>query len=406
MPISQVTENSIDPHANLRYPLVGTVEYIQADINLTFLKLVDAAWVEQNEDKIMLALLTDKQFLSTVSKYRNNQLDKKVAMTTEEFAGLEKAINDKPQVDPIVSEATAPSFIMAANINPVVLNYADNIKQIKNQIDEACKKGVKLLVFPDSSLTGHDLDDAVRYVRNKEIQLLLADIAAYAQQRNPGLTVAIGHPYSPKNDTEQDRSQRFVSAMSILENGEIKKVILRSEEQKMPTHNTPTYSARQNRTLNNYQDGIVSTDNHYLVEYNGKMVNVVFCFDAPKKSISGDVIVQVGGTQGKDVANSIYINQRGVPAASTVADGRIAYTPSVGYSLDAADKFSLADTHSATFDLDTYKNLSLTSPSVESENDEQALMLAHDAMFAYSYIRSAPLTYTVTLNGDLIQFTI
>ncbi len=402
MPISQVSENSIEPHANLRFPLIGAMEYVYADLNLAFLRLTYPQWVSENEDKIVLALLTHKPFADAVTQHRNNALDKRQEMTAGEFEALNTLLNTKAKIKPIASEVAHANFMMIANTNPTALNFADNIKQIKQHIDEACKKGVKLLVFPESSLTGHDLDDGIRYVRNQQIELLLNDIAAYAKARNPELTVAVGHPWLPNNSVEKDRSQRFVSAMSILGDGEIKKVILRKEPLQAEDHNTPNYATRQMRALNHYhQEGNISTFNQYAISYNGGYVDVAFCFDTPTAATQGTVTVQVGGKKATEIPNSVFVNQRGAPAASTCQDGRIVFKSQYGRSEVLTDPYSLQDLNYATFALHPDKELYSVNGKVMQETSKAALMLKHDAMYAYVYMRSAPIAFTVSLTGDV-----
>ena len=411
MPISPISEDSIEPHAKLRYPLIGTSEYIQADLNMAFISLITQ---DAPTDKIMLALLMDKKFAADISKLRVDTCDKKSETVDNAKTIVNTMIKNVPEfpcvkVDPIERQATG-NFIMAANINPIALNYVDNLKQIKDQIDEACRKGATLLVFPEFTLTGHDLDDAVRFVRNQHTELMLTHIAEYAKQRSGStLTVAMGHPWSPNNNINKaDRSQRFVSAMSILSNGSVEKMIVRSEPYQMPGKNKPYYQSRQMRALNDYHETVkigdkdvqITSDQHYEINHNDDKVKLAFCFETPKQSQPDVITVQVAGKLKPGTTNSIYVKQRGAPAASTCAKGSIILTDKAGKTHAYTKPYSLADVNAATFGVSAQGEViatSLEAPQFSDKEQKERKI----ASWLYAYLKSAPIKFQITLNGQI-----
>ncbi len=107
--------------------------------------------------------------------------------------------------------------IASSNLNQTPLAWEKNFSNIRNSINDARKKNVKILCFPELSITGYSCQDlffnswfikkSENYL-NKVVKLC------------KGITVLIGHPLK--------YSGKLYNAVSIIENEEIKGCFIKS----------------------------------------------------------------------------------------------------------------------------------------------------------------------------------
>ena len=107
--------------------------------------------------------------------------------------------------------------IASSNLNQTPLAWEKNFSNIRNSINDARKKNVKILCFPELSITGYSCQDLFFnswFIKKSE--KYLKEVVKLCD----GMTVLIGHPLN--------YSGKLYNAVSIIKNKEIKGCFIKS----------------------------------------------------------------------------------------------------------------------------------------------------------------------------------
>ena len=107
--------------------------------------------------------------------------------------------------------------IASSNLNQTPLAWEKNFSNIRNSINDARKKNVKILCFPELSITGYSCQDLFFnswFIKKSE--KYLKEVVKLCD----GMTVLIGHPLK--------YSGKLYNAVSIIKNKEIKGCFIKS----------------------------------------------------------------------------------------------------------------------------------------------------------------------------------
>lgn len=107
--------------------------------------------------------------------------------------------------------------IASSNLNQTPLAWGKNFSNIRNSINDARKKNVKILCFPELSITGYSCQDLFFnswFIKKSE--KYLKEVVKLCD----GMTVLIGHPLN--------YSGKLYNAVSIIKNKEIKGCFIKS----------------------------------------------------------------------------------------------------------------------------------------------------------------------------------
>ncbi len=85
--------------------------------------------------------------------------------------------------------------VTQASLNQTSLDWTQNMENAYKAIDIAIEEGSDLLVLPELSLTGYEVNDDFQRTDNDRIYEALNDLATYAHGKDPNLMVTIGHPW-------------------------------------------------------------------------------------------------------------------------------------------------------------------------------------------------------------------
>lgn len=85
--------------------------------------------------------------------------------------------------------------VTQASLNQTALDWPQNMANHYAAIDEAIAQGSDVLLLPELSLTGYEVNDDFQRTNNNRIHQALMNIAAYAYAKDPNLVVSVGHPW-------------------------------------------------------------------------------------------------------------------------------------------------------------------------------------------------------------------
>lgn len=85
--------------------------------------------------------------------------------------------------------------VTQASLNQTALDWPQNMANHYAAIDVAVAEGSDMVVMPELSLTGYEVNDDFQRMDNIRIHEALASIAAYAHARDPNLIVSVGNPW-------------------------------------------------------------------------------------------------------------------------------------------------------------------------------------------------------------------
>lgn len=96
--------------------------------------------------------------------------------------------------------------VTQASLNQTALDWPQNMANIYAAIDEAVRQKSDMVLMPELSLTGYEVNDDFRRTDNVRIYEALRDIAAYANTQDPDLMVSVGHPWRVNFREEFDKA--------------------------------------------------------------------------------------------------------------------------------------------------------------------------------------------------------
>lgn len=85
--------------------------------------------------------------------------------------------------------------VTQASLNQTALDWPQNMANHYAAIDIAVTEGSDMVVMPELSLTGYEVNDDFQRVDNTRIYEALTSIAAYAHAKDPNLIVSVGNPW-------------------------------------------------------------------------------------------------------------------------------------------------------------------------------------------------------------------
>jgi NAD+ synthase (glutamine-hydrolysing) len=85
--------------------------------------------------------------------------------------------------------------VTQASLNQTGFDWARNIANCFEAVDQAVAAGADLLAFDELTETGYDAGDNFQLTDNNRILAFSRDIAAYAYAKDPNLMISIGHPW-------------------------------------------------------------------------------------------------------------------------------------------------------------------------------------------------------------------
>lgn len=85
--------------------------------------------------------------------------------------------------------------VTQASLNQTALDWPQNMANHYAAIDIAVAEGSDMVVMPELSITGYEVNDDFQRTDNIRIYEALASIAAYAHAKDPNLIVSVGNPW-------------------------------------------------------------------------------------------------------------------------------------------------------------------------------------------------------------------
>ena len=85
--------------------------------------------------------------------------------------------------------------VTQASLNQTALDWTQNMANHYAAIDIAVEEGSDIVLMPELSLTGYEVNDDFQRIDNLKIYKLLTNIAAYAHAKDPQLMVSVGTPW-------------------------------------------------------------------------------------------------------------------------------------------------------------------------------------------------------------------
>jgi len=85
--------------------------------------------------------------------------------------------------------------VTQASLNQTALDWPQNMANHYAAIDVAVTEGSDMVLMPELSLTGYEVNDDFQRTDNNRIYAALNSIAAYAHARDPNLIVSVGNPW-------------------------------------------------------------------------------------------------------------------------------------------------------------------------------------------------------------------
>lgn len=85
--------------------------------------------------------------------------------------------------------------VTQASPNQTALDWPQNMANLYAAIDEAVRQGSDIVLTPELSLTGYEVNDDFQRTDNNRIYAALSNIAAYANAKDPNLLVSVGNPW-------------------------------------------------------------------------------------------------------------------------------------------------------------------------------------------------------------------
>ncbi len=85
--------------------------------------------------------------------------------------------------------------VTQASLNQTALDWPQNMANHYAAIDLAVAEGSDLVVMPELSLTGYEVNDDFQRTDNTRIYEALSSIASYAYHKDPNLMVSVGNPW-------------------------------------------------------------------------------------------------------------------------------------------------------------------------------------------------------------------
>lgn len=126
------------------------------------------------------------------------------------------------------AKENVPLKIMSGRANQTSYNYATNIKNIFELIDEAAKNKVDILSLEEMGLVGYGADDYHQWNKNNDtIWEMVSLVAKYAKKKAPNLVVSLGAPWhyadktKPAYDPEYNINNRPFNTQMTIAGGEV-----------------------------------------------------------------------------------------------------------------------------------------------------------------------------------------
>lgn len=85
--------------------------------------------------------------------------------------------------------------ITQASLNQTALDWSQNMANHYKAIDIAVEQGSDLVLMPELSITGYEVNDDFQRTDNHRIYQALLSIASYAHAKDPHLIVSVGNPW-------------------------------------------------------------------------------------------------------------------------------------------------------------------------------------------------------------------
>lgn len=85
--------------------------------------------------------------------------------------------------------------VTQASLNQTALDWPQNMANHYAAIDAAVAEGSDMVLMPELSLTGYEVNDDFQRTDNNRVYDALSNIAAYAHVRDPNLVVSVGNPW-------------------------------------------------------------------------------------------------------------------------------------------------------------------------------------------------------------------
>lgn len=85
--------------------------------------------------------------------------------------------------------------VTQASLNQTALDWPQNMANHYAAIDVAVAEGSDMVLMPELSLTGYEVNDNFQKIGNHRIYEALSSIAAYAHSKDPNLVVSVGNPW-------------------------------------------------------------------------------------------------------------------------------------------------------------------------------------------------------------------
>ena len=98
--------------------------------------------------------------------------------------------------------------VASVSCNQTGQDWARNLKNIVQAIDQAIDDHADMLCFEELTLTGYECGDNFKYSDNTLTQTYLQWIAWYAASKNPNLVISIGHPWRFSDKTIKGSESR------------------------------------------------------------------------------------------------------------------------------------------------------------------------------------------------------
>lgn len=110
--------------------------------------------------------------------------------------------------------------VASANLNQTIVNFTQNVPNIKAAIDKAAEDGADVLALQELGLTGYSGDDEFKWIRGdsqqKELLELVQEIADYAAEKNPNLVLSLGFPFFYADKTQNVKTNVGTAENPVL----------------------------------------------------------------------------------------------------------------------------------------------------------------------------------------------
>lgn len=108
--------------------------------------------------------------------------------------------------------------IAIAQLNPTIGDIKNNLKQIKEKVNIAEKKGAKLILTPELSLCGYPPKDLL--LNKNFLEQMKKELEQFAQEINPQISVLIGIAVINEN-AEKEGKKTLYNSSALIRNGKI-----------------------------------------------------------------------------------------------------------------------------------------------------------------------------------------